>query len=85
MLLGSCLHSCNDFFYLMLRCRQADSVASVSSPLSLTPEINDLQCCCCWRLIIAGMKDKLVAGVKGTGDNQNGPNRILSCKEETNS
>ncbi len=44
-------------FYLMfaLRCTKADIVATVSSPLSLLPVINYLQCHCYRRLIVAGM------------------------------
>jgi hypothetical protein len=35
-------------FYLVfpLRCRQADIVATISSPMSLTPVINYCRCCC---------------------------------------
>ncbi len=46
ILLGCCLHSYNYFLHFMftLRCRQADIVATVSSPVSLLPAINYRQC-----------------------------------------
>jgi hypothetical protein len=67
MLLGCYLHWYNIFSIMFtMRCRQADFVASVSSPLSLTPTINYRQCYCYWRLMIVGVivtSDKLIACV----------------------
>ena len=43
-----CFYTQKMIFNLMFisKCRQADFVASVSSPVSLTPAINYCQCCC---------------------------------------
>ncbi len=42
MLLGCCLHSYIDFYFVfILRCKQADVFATDSSPVSLTP-VNSL-------------------------------------------
>ncbi len=49
-----------------LRCRHAVFVASVSSPVLLTPVIYYHQCCCYWQVIIGGViitNNELIAGV----------------------
>jgi hypothetical protein len=51
---------------LTLRCRKADIVATVSSPVSLTPVVNYRRCCFYKPLIIAGVfviGNKVITGV----------------------
>ncbi len=56
MLLGFCLHP-YDYVYLMFtwRCRQADIVATVLSPVSLLPAMNIASVVVTCPLVIAGV------------------------------
>jgi hypothetical protein len=56
MLLGAVYTHITVFnLMLTLRCRQADILATVSSPVSLTPAVNYRRCCCYKPLTIAGV------------------------------